>query len=198
MRGGARRRSFLTCRPNGRRGLRSRASRRPTWICSTRPAGPRRSLRSRVAGRCWCSSSGPPVTRQRSGCCSTTAISRCCCGGRACRCARLRRPSRRRSGSCAASAGSDSPCWRIRTGPRCRAGGCSIGTRSSCSTAPFRCGSVLSAVGHPPPRCSPSSVAEAPVKGSSVLAYEPTGEAAEMYRDLAKEVLGGEKARKHA
>jgi chromosome partitioning protein len=40
--------------------------------------------------------------------------------------------------------------------------------------------------------------AEAPVKGTSVLAYEPTGEAAEMYRDLAKEVLGGEKARKHA
>src|SRR5690348_14407276 len=40
--------------------------------------------------------------------------------------------------------------------------------------------------------------AEAPVKGSSVLAYEPAGEAAEMYRDLAKEVLGGEKARKHA
>jgi chromosome partitioning protein len=40
--------------------------------------------------------------------------------------------------------------------------------------------------------------AEAPVKGSSVLAYEPAGEAAEMYRDLAKEVLGGEKSRKHA
>ena len=40
--------------------------------------------------------------------------------------------------------------------------------------------------------------AEAPVKGSSVLAYEPAGEAAEMYRDLAKEVLGGKKARKHA
>jgi chromosome partitioning protein len=40
--------------------------------------------------------------------------------------------------------------------------------------------------------------AEAPVKGNSVLAYEPTGEAAEMYRDLAKEVLGGEKSRKHA
>jgi len=40
--------------------------------------------------------------------------------------------------------------------------------------------------------------AEAPVKGTSVLAYEPTGEAAEMYRDLAKEVLDGEKARKHA
>jgi chromosome partitioning protein len=40
--------------------------------------------------------------------------------------------------------------------------------------------------------------AEAPVKGSSVLAYEPGGEAAQMYRDLAKEVLNGEKARKHA
>ncbi len=31
--------------------------------------------------------------------------------------------------------------------------------------------------------------AEAPVQGSSVLAYEPDGEAAEAYRDLAKEVL---------
>jgi chromosome partitioning protein len=40
--------------------------------------------------------------------------------------------------------------------------------------------------------------AEAPVKGASVLAYEPGGEAAEMYRDLAKEVLSGEKARQHA
>jgi chromosome partitioning protein len=40
--------------------------------------------------------------------------------------------------------------------------------------------------------------AEAPVKGTSVLAYEPAGEAAAMYRDLAKEVLNGEKARKHA
>jgi chromosome partitioning protein len=40
--------------------------------------------------------------------------------------------------------------------------------------------------------------AEAPVKGTSVLAYEPTGEAAAMYRDLAKEVLSGEKSRKHA
>jgi chromosome partitioning protein len=40
--------------------------------------------------------------------------------------------------------------------------------------------------------------AEAPVKGTSVLAYEPSGEAAEMYRDLAKEVLSGEKARQHA
>jgi chromosome partitioning protein len=35
--------------------------------------------------------------------------------------------------------------------------------------------------------------AEAPVKGSSVLLYEPEGEAAEMYRDLAKEVLRGAK-----
>ena len=40
--------------------------------------------------------------------------------------------------------------------------------------------------------------AEAPVKGSSVLAYEPAGEAAELYRDLAKEVLGGKKSRQHA
>ena len=40
--------------------------------------------------------------------------------------------------------------------------------------------------------------AEAPVKGVSVLAYEPGGEAAQMYRDLAKEVLSGEKTRKHA
>jgi chromosome partitioning protein len=40
--------------------------------------------------------------------------------------------------------------------------------------------------------------AEAPVKGTSVLAYEPAGEAASMYRDLAKEVLDGEKSRKHA
>src|SRR3954447_14666714 len=40
--------------------------------------------------------------------------------------------------------------------------------------------------------------AEAPVKGSSVLAYEPTGEAAAMYRDLAKEVLDGQKPRQHA
>ncbi|HEY4347923.1 MAG TPA: AAA family ATPase [Gaiellaceae bacterium] len=37
--------------------------------------------------------------------------------------------------------------------------------------------------------------AEAPVKGSSIIAYEPDGEAAAMYRDLAKEVLNGEKAR---
>jgi chromosome partitioning protein len=40
--------------------------------------------------------------------------------------------------------------------------------------------------------------AEAPVKGSSVLAYDPTGAAAEAYRDLAKEVLDGAKAREHA
>ncbi len=40
--------------------------------------------------------------------------------------------------------------------------------------------------------------AEAPVKGSSVLAYEPSGEAAHMYRDLAKEVLSGQKSRQHA
>jgi chromosome partitioning protein len=40
--------------------------------------------------------------------------------------------------------------------------------------------------------------AEAPVKGQSVLAYDPTGEAAAMYRDLAKEVLNGAKARQHA
>ena len=37
--------------------------------------------------------------------------------------------------------------------------------------------------------------AEAPVQGSSIIAYEPEGEAAELYRDLAKEVLNGEKAR---
>jgi chromosome partitioning protein len=40
--------------------------------------------------------------------------------------------------------------------------------------------------------------AEAPVKGQSVLKYDPTGEAAEMYRDLAKEVLNGASARQHA
>ena len=40
--------------------------------------------------------------------------------------------------------------------------------------------------------------AEAPVKGSSVLAYEPEGPAAEAYRELAKEVLDGAKAREHA
>ena len=40
--------------------------------------------------------------------------------------------------------------------------------------------------------------AEAPVKGSSVLGYDPTGTAAEAYRDLAKEVLHGAEAREHA
>jgi chromosome partitioning protein len=40
--------------------------------------------------------------------------------------------------------------------------------------------------------------AEAPVKGQSVLKYDPSGEAAAMYRDLAKEVLNGAKAREHA
>ena len=40
--------------------------------------------------------------------------------------------------------------------------------------------------------------AEAPVKGQSVLAYDPSGEAAMLYRDLAKEVLNGAKAREHA
>ena len=40
--------------------------------------------------------------------------------------------------------------------------------------------------------------AEAPVKGQSVLAYDPSSEAAALYRDLAKEVLNGAKARLHA
>ena len=40
--------------------------------------------------------------------------------------------------------------------------------------------------------------AEAPVKGSSVLKYEPTGSAAEAYRKLAKEVLNGAAPREHA
>ncbi len=40
--------------------------------------------------------------------------------------------------------------------------------------------------------------AEAPVKGQSVIAYDPKGEAAALYRDLAKEVLDGEKSRQHA
>ncbi|MEP6978024.1 MAG: ParA family protein [Thermoleophilia bacterium] len=40
--------------------------------------------------------------------------------------------------------------------------------------------------------------AEAPVKGLSVLKYDPTGDAAEAYRDLAKEVLHGAKTREHA
>ena len=37
--------------------------------------------------------------------------------------------------------------------------------------------------------------AEAPVKGSSVLKYDPGGPAADAYRQLAKEVLNGAKAR---
>ena len=40
--------------------------------------------------------------------------------------------------------------------------------------------------------------AEAPVKGQSVLSYDPSGDAAALYRDLAKEVLNGAKAREHA
>ncbi len=40
--------------------------------------------------------------------------------------------------------------------------------------------------------------AEAPVKGTSVLKYDPTGSAAQAYRDLAKEVLDAQKAREHA
>jgi chromosome partitioning protein len=40
--------------------------------------------------------------------------------------------------------------------------------------------------------------AEAPVKGQSILKYDPSGEAADMYRDLAKEVLDGASARQHA
>jgi chromosome partitioning protein len=40
--------------------------------------------------------------------------------------------------------------------------------------------------------------AEAPVKGSSVLRYDPSGAAAQAYRDLAKEVLDGAQAREHA
>ena len=40
--------------------------------------------------------------------------------------------------------------------------------------------------------------AEAPVKGTSVLAYDPSGDAAQAYRRLAKEVLDGAKAREHA
>jgi nitrogenase subunit NifH len=36
------------------------------------------------------------------------------------------------------------------------------------------------------------------VKGLSVIGYEPDGDAAELYRDLAKEVLSGEKSRQHA
>jgi chromosome partitioning protein len=40
--------------------------------------------------------------------------------------------------------------------------------------------------------------AEAPVKGQSILKYDPAGDAAAMYRDLAKEVLDGASARQHA
>ena len=40
--------------------------------------------------------------------------------------------------------------------------------------------------------------AEAPVKGSSVLKYEPSGNAADAYRQLAKEVRNATKARQHA
>jgi chromosome partitioning protein len=40
--------------------------------------------------------------------------------------------------------------------------------------------------------------AEAPVKGISVLKYDPSGSAAEAYRELAKEVLNGAQAREHA
>jgi chromosome partitioning protein len=40
--------------------------------------------------------------------------------------------------------------------------------------------------------------AEAPVKGQSVLSYDSEGEAAALYRDLAKEVLNGAKPREHA
>src|SRR5439155_860782 len=39
---------------------------------------------------------------------------------------------------------------------------------------------------------------EAPVKGTSDLKYDPSGSAAEAYRDLAKEVLNGAQAREHA
>ena len=40
--------------------------------------------------------------------------------------------------------------------------------------------------------------AEAPVKGTSVLKYDPSGSAAQAYRDLAKEALNGAQAREHA
>jgi chromosome partitioning protein len=40
--------------------------------------------------------------------------------------------------------------------------------------------------------------AEAPVQGSSVLKYEPSGSAAKAYRELAKEVLNGATPRQHA
>jgi chromosome partitioning protein len=40
--------------------------------------------------------------------------------------------------------------------------------------------------------------AEAPVQGTSVLKYDPSGPAANAYRELAKEVLNGASPRKHA
>jgi chromosome partitioning protein len=40
--------------------------------------------------------------------------------------------------------------------------------------------------------------AEAPVQGSSVLKYDPSGSAAQAYRELAKEVLDGATPRQHA
>jgi chromosome partitioning protein len=46
--------------------------------------------------------------------------------------------------------------------------------------------------------------AEAPVKGSSVLKYDPKGAAADAYRELAREIVAakegqdGAQARKHA
>src|SRR5438132_6956160 len=40
--------------------------------------------------------------------------------------------------------------------------------------------------------------AEAPVKGLSVLKYEPEGSAAQAYRELAKEVMNGSQAGQHA
>jgi chromosome partitioning protein len=40
--------------------------------------------------------------------------------------------------------------------------------------------------------------AEAPVQGSSVLKYDPSGSAANAYRELAKEVLNGATPRQHA
>jgi chromosome partitioning protein len=40
--------------------------------------------------------------------------------------------------------------------------------------------------------------AEAPVKGTSVLKYDPSGNAADAYRQLAKEVRNAAKARQHA
>jgi len=40
--------------------------------------------------------------------------------------------------------------------------------------------------------------AEAPVKGASLMKYDPSGPAAEAYRELAKEVLDGAQPREHA